>query len=833
MNTIDQFTYVTKQLDIPVVLTCDPHFQTPDQASYQEVLHSIRDRREFDESRIIREGYQWPADELFEAVKTLFPSLEWETIFENVNRIADSCSVEMPTGSVPRFPMSEEDDAKDLLFQLCAEGVKTRGLNTLSSDARKVYADRLRKELQLIQSKDYSDYFLIVSDICRWSKENGILVGPARGSAAGSLVCFLTGITEINPLEHDLVFERFIDESRYDLPDIDIDFEDDRREEVKTYMAEKYGEDKVCSVATFAAFKGKNSLDEVGKSFQIPKGDISTVKKFLIDRSGGDMRSELTIKDTFEMSEEPQKIMEQYPDLRYSMALEGQLRHMGKHAAGVIVGDRPLQEIIALYQRDGKQLSSVEMKDATSLGLVKIDILGITELSILSRAAALIGMDPLDYYNISLTDEKTMQGFRDLDVGGIFQFEGDSTKSVLRQIPNLNDFEQLAACVALSKPGPAHSGGTTKYLARAKGATDVKGFDWHPILARITEPTYYQIIYQEQVISIVREIGQMTWTDANAIRLFMSKSQGEQAFEEYRPAFKKGAIANGLTETSARSVWDETKTMGRWAFNKSHAVSYAMLSWWSMYMKQHHPLEFYLARLLKEGKVEKRIRLLMEVSNRGISVLPPKIGMSQSGWSIEEGKALRAGLMEIKGIGAKMAERIIETPNQTRQEFEDNKVTGVSKKKLDFFEENFIFSDQEDVVDFFGLKKYDVLAKISPKREILGDIEDGSDTYPIEIAGLFVEMNYKDIHEERRSRGQSTENIKSPEIAKYAMMLLEDETDRCLVMVDRFVFNKIGQKVWNAYNNELFVVIRGHKIKGWRMIRAKDMKVFDPKKVNK
>ena len=819
-QTIDGLEFLSNKLHIPMVLTCDPHYLDKDQAQVQEILHAIRDRRAFDKEQIIYGAYQWSADDLFDAVKELFPSVKWEQLFDNVCAVADRCDVEMPMGAPPRFILDKNEDVNKVLFMKCAEGIQKRGLQK----AGETYRERFKKEYDLIIGKNFADYFLIVADMVNWAKEQGIFTGPARGSSAGSLISYLLGITEVNPMEHQLVFERFIDETRYDLPDIDVDFEDERRDEVKQYMVEKYGFDRVCNVATFAKFKGRNSLDEIGKVFKIPSGEINTVKKFLVQRSGADMRNELTIQDTFDMSPEAKAISEKYDDLSYASTLEGQLRHMSTHAAGLIVGDRPLNDIIALYEKDGNAISSVEMKDATYLNLLKIDVLGITELSILRNICSLIGWTIFDLYAIPLDDVKTIQGFHNLDVSGVFQFEGDSTKSVLRQLPFL-DFEQLAACVTLSKPGPAHSGGTTLYLANARGENKGR-FDWHPILEDITKDTYYQIIYQEQVLRIVREIGNMTWTDANKIRMFMSKSQGEQAFESYWPAFLEGALENGFDEKKANLVWSNMKTMGRWAFNKAHAVSYAMLAFWSMYMKVHHPLEFYVSRLLKEADKDKKRRLLMEIDGRGIQIFSPVLGKSKAQWVID-GEGLRAGLLEIHGIGEKVATGLIDNNFLIREDFsnKEKKTRGVTKRTLLKLEEVGAFD--EGCEDFFNIKQYDMLDQLAPNRHKLFDIRDYDDAYDIEISGIFKEMNYKDVHEEARSRGRSTTSIKDPHIAKYAMLLLEDESDRCLVNINRYTFQKIGQKVWDAYNNGDFVVIKGLKVGGWRIVRCKEMKVYN------
>ena len=538
------------------------------------------------------------------------------------------------------------------------------------------------------------------------------------------------------------------------------------------------------------------------------------------------MRANLTIEDTFEMSPEAKAIREKYPDIEYAIKMEGQLRHIGKHAAGVIIGNKPLKQIMALYSKESEKgeeafLSSFEMKDISKLGLLKIDLLGLTELSKLKVACHSVGMSLEDLYNMPLDDELILEGFRDIDVNGIFQFEGDSTKSVLRQLPTI-DFNQLVACITLSKPGPAHSGGTTKYIARARGDSSVSGFDWLPVLEEITAETYGQIIYQEQVLRVVIQIGQLGFDDANKIRIAMAKSQGEAIFESYLSRFKQGAVNNGLSDSQAEQLWAEIKTMGRWAFNKSHAVAYALVAWWSMYFKRHYPIQFYWANMVFEKNESMKFKILLEAQKKGFDILSPRIGKSGIGWRIE-GNGLRAGLNEIKGIGDKMAQKLIDSGAQTKEDLIKNKVKGLGARGLEKLEIAGVFSDEK--FDFFGLGRYDALDGICPDRVKLSDIKDWDKEYEIVVSGVFVEMNYKDVHEEMRSRGQSYP-VRDPHIAKYAMLLLEDETDRCLVNVNRYVFNNIGQDIWDAYNNQLFVIVRGVKVDGWRIVRAKQVEFY-------
>ena len=818
----DTFRYLnalSRKVDIPIVLTCDPHYLYSQDAPVQEVLHSIRDRRSFDEKQIIYGAYQWPVEELFEAVSSLFPEGDWDKLFNTVCEIGERCNVDMPLGGSPKFNFSNET-SQSILLNKCSEGIIRRKLE----NAGEKYRERLRKEYKIILQKDFVDYFLIVADMVNWAKKNSILVGPARGSSAGSLICYLIGITEIDPLQYDLVFERFIDENRIDLPDIDVDFEDEKRDEVKQYITDKYGKDKVCSIVSFATFKGRNSLDEVGKIFGVPSVDIDTIKQNLIVRSDADEGANNTVQDTLNSIEEIKSIVTKNKNVRYAEQLEGQIRHMSTHAAGLIIGDRPLNEIIALYEKEGQSLSSVEMKDASILGLLKIDILGITELTVLRYICDMINWSIDDLYALTVDDPKTYEGFSNLDVGGIFQFDGDSTKSVLRQMQELN-FDQLIACVALSKPGPTNAGCTANYLAYMNGNGKESCFNRNEKLINITKNTYYQIIYQEQALSIVREIGMLSWTDANVIRGLIGKSQGEQVLESYWDLFRKGAASNELLDSEARLIWDNIKTMGKYAFNKSHAVSYALLAYWSMYMKQHHQLEFYVAKLIKEKDKDKRTRLLLEIKEKGIKILPPVLGKSKENWIVEDGANLRSGLLEIDGIGDKVASSLVSGNYITVQDFGNKHDRNISKRTLSSLQKYNAFGDGND--DFLGLSRFEVLNKVCKNRTDLCNILETNDGMKIIVAGYINKINYKDVIENARAKGNNTDKIKDQDITRYAIVSLEDSTDRCLVFIDRYLLNKFDSILARARNDDFCVIMKGECIKNKRLINVKEVIICD------
>jgi DNA polymerase-3 subunit alpha len=830
LQTFDKLKLLSEKYSVPIVLTCDVHYQTEGQANIQEILHAIRDRRFFDENNLIEGAYQWDANALFTYVNGKFLG-NWNEIFKNINDVAERCNAGLEKGGFPSFITDSGLTSKEIMKAKCKEGIKRLGLE----GAGKVYKDRFQREFNLIEEKEYIDYILIASDLIEWSKDNGVLVGSGRGSSAGSLICYLLGITMLDPIKYDLLFERFIDETRIDPPDIDTDFDATRRDLTKEYAKQKYGEDKVCDIATFARFKGKNSLDEIGKMFKIPKAKVETVKEFLIERSGGDVRAELTILDTFEMTPEAKEVSIEYPDILKACLLEGQLRHLSVHAAGVLISTRSLTDVLAMYRKKDKEdgertIGSFEMKDSSELDLIKVDFLGLTELSIQREIYEMAGKNMLEIYDIPLNDSETLKSFNKADVQGVFQYSGDSTKNILRQMPEV-DFEQLIACLTLSRPGPAYSGSATKYISKMSGKEGVESFDWHPILKNITINTYGQIIYQEQIIRILKEFANFSTIDANKCRILISKSKGEQEFQKYFPVFERETKGK-ITDEQVLHLWESIKVFGRYTFNRSHAASYALVGYWSMFLKTYYTDEFYVCKLNHEKDESNKLRLLMDASKKGYIILPPMLGKSDVFWKIEGKKCLRAGLVEIKGIGEKTAKLLVSNNFRTREDFEEKKVRGVNIRALKSLDEINGFSDSEAYEgDYFNIHAYDSLDIIAPNRIHLEKIKDWDKSYRITIAGRFVEMKYKDIFEEKASRGQSTDNIRDPEKAKYSMMVLEDETDRSLVQIDRYLFDKIEEDIWKAYREKMLVVVDGQKVKGWRMIRAARVTLFSSEEI--
>jgi hypothetical protein len=444
---------------------------------------------------------------------------------------------------------------------------RTRNANMVRNP--QIYKDRVEHELGLIISKGFVDYFLVTSDIVRWAKDNKIPVGPARGSAAASAVCYLLRITEVDPLVHpNMLFERFIDPTREELPDIDLDFDDERRHEVFDYAASKYGSANVAHIGNFTRYRGKNSLDDVARVYGIPKWEVETVKNLIIERSGGDSRISDSLEDTFTMFPKAQDVLDRYPEIANAVRLEGQYRGMGVHAAGLVISNEPINKFCATLTREvaGRPTSVIayDKKDASYLGFLKQDMLGLATMGMVGHALSIIGMDLEDLYRVPITDKPTLQAFRQNDVTGIFQFEGRATRLVCRDVVP-DHFQHLADINALSRPGPLFSGMAAAYVDVKHGKRERESY--HPIVDEYAGWTYGQIVYQEQVLRIIKELGGFPMTRVHAIRQIISQKLGEAQFESMYAEFEENACAvHGCTPAQARRIWRFMATSATYSF---------------------------------------------------------------------------------------------------------------------------------------------------------------------------------------------------------------------------------------------------------------------------
>lgn len=856
---INQFLEsIGRKLHIPLVATRDVHYTRPSESEIQKVLHSTRgfNRQTIEE---LERRWNWdvklcpPTTDKLMYKRLRGTGLSHRATLESIHsteEIAERCTVELPKMEQIRFPVPAGTTSHGLWLAWLKEGWVLRGID--SKPNRREYVARLKHEMRIIEGKDFIDYFLFVSDAVKFAKRQGIPVGPARGSAAASLVCYLLQITEVDPIFFsNLVFERFIDVTRQDLPDIDLDFDDDRRKEVKAYLIQKYGMDRVSNIGTFITYKSKIALDDVARAHHIPLAALEPIKSVLLERSSGDLRASATIEDTVEQFEQARTVFERYPELKTAYKLEGQVRGMGVHAAGYVVSNEPIKKVAAIYTRtddkgnvkldeQGEQMTVISMDkyDAEEMGILKMDFLGLSNMGLIRIALELVGMTLDDLYDLPLDDYETIKGFQDNDVVGIFQFNGRAMRSVNEDV-RPSTFLEICDVGALARPGPLHSGASSEY-AEVKRGKEIRSL--HPLLDNIVTYTNGQIIYQEQILRIVMEIGGFDWTHAAYIRKIISRKIGEQEFNRQWERFKEGAVERGVPEDVAKEIWGYCITAGSYAFNNAHTVSYGMLGYWTMWFKKHHPLAFYVAALIKLKNETQD--LLRDAINHGIEIRPPDVRESEVHWSIS-GNAILAGFQQIPGIGDKTAAAIVRARDWEYEgqinDWDDlamvYRVGPETIKKIKAFVSH---------SDPFGVYRLPNVLESVRNQLARGDLgrlpspthravevpqSKGTDTL-VTFLGQVKHRNLRDIFEVNNKRGTPLEEseVKYPHLKEWMILTCADETELLSVSFDRWKYPKFKEAIWNLEIDHDLILVRGVK-KGWqswRSIYVTEMWVISP-----
>lgn len=708
-------------------------------------------------------------------------------------------------------PVSSEE----MIWAWIRQGYKYRIAqgNTRILKHKAEYVERTNREMKEIIPKDFVDYFLATSDIVRFAKDSGIPVGPGRGSAASSLVLYWLRITEIDPLAYPLMmFERFIAPDREDIPDIDLDFDDERRHEVREYAVSRYGADRVANVGTYHQYKGRNAIDDIIRVHRdIPKAKGEAVKEMLIDRSQGDSRASSTLEDTVEMFPQAKEIFEEHPDLWKAARLEGNYRGMSTHSAGLVVTNTPISDICAMYTRTDTRTKelltavSVNKYDAEYLGLMKMDFLGLTTMGMIRYALEYAGMTLEELYKVPMDDEKTLAAFTRNDVIGIFQFEGRAARLISREVKP-STFQELADISGLARPGPMFSGTTAEYIRIKRGEAKVPRF--HPIIDRITSFTQGQVIYQEQVLQALAEFGGLPVTRVHEIRKIISQKLGEAQFNASMKDFVANAQkAHKVKKEVAEAVWGRLVTSASYSFNIAHAVSYSMLGFWTMYLKQYHPVAFYTASLRKVDD-EKWGRLIKDAERHGVKIRGVVPGVSGKTWTPGRNSVL-AGYTALAGVGDITADKIVEYAKTNKIKTADDliNISGIGPKSVE------AFRDQIEGDDPFGLLK--VRDALDSVREALSsgeirlrrptvkshDILDIVRGKPVIWLGLVKMREYKDHIEDERARfGREIEeikaNMKSPELATSCTLHGYDDGDEEIYLkINRFDFPKFAERL--------------------------------------
>lgn len=637
------FISACQDFSVPVIATQEIRYLKKEGAFAYEVATAIGQGLKLsDEQRLApvhTNAYAPTADEM---ARWFSDHPEWLSAAEAM--LLD-CKVTIRTNRqlLPVFPLSDDIDKADYIKKLCVAGLKERmGLSALPE----AYLSRLDYELNVIQTMGYIDYFLIVSDFMKFARNEGIMTGPGRGSSASSIVAFSLQITDVDPLEHGLLFERFLNPERVTLPDIDIDFADHRRQEVVDYVAKKYGQARTAQIITFGTLSAKAVARDTARVFGFDNEDMEKISKMISNRPGTTLRTALKENKSLNdwiIAQEERKTW-----FKTAVQLEGLPRHASTHAAGVILSPTPLVDYVPIEEgNEGIFLTQWPMGDLETIGLLKMDFLGLRNLTILEQIRKLLvkgSGQKIDYRQLTLDNAETFQLLADGDTTGVFQLESDGMRKALRQIQP-TAFGDIVAVNALYRPGPMEF---IPLYARRKHKQEAVAYV-HPILEPILGETYGVIVYQEQIMKIAAEMAGFSLGEADILRRAVSKKKRE-ILDQERIHFVNGALKKGFKEQEATEVYDLIVRFADYGFPKSHAVAYSMISYQMAYMKANYPVYFYTAMLGNSaGNAEKTKQLLQEVKEKNIPLLPPSVQKSFSSYSIEEGK-IRIGLNSIKGV---------------------------------------------------------------------------------------------------------------------------------------------------------------------------------------
>jgi len=675
----DQLVSLAQKMNIRMVATNDCHYLAKEDAEAHEILLCIQTGKTIHDNDRMR----FSTNQLYlrsqEEMKRLFQHLP-EAI-DNTFRIAEQCNVELDLGKfiLPKFEIeNSRETLDDHLIREAEKGFEAlfplilrKSKEGSEEEIRARYLDRLYHELDIIKNMGFAGYFLIVSDFVQYAKRNHIPVGPGRGSAAGSLVAYSLGITNIDPIEYDLFFERFLNPDRISMPDIDMDFCPEGRNEIIRYVKGKYGPDKVAQIITFGKMQARAVIRDVGRVIGMPYGEVDRIAKLIPEGVNvtldGALKTEPRLTDEITRSPEVKRLLD------LAKSLEGLNRHASTHAAGVVVSDVPLVDRVPLYknQKDNEDVvTQFSMNDLQSVGLTKFDFLGLKTLTVIDDALESITEEQgieIDLNSLSLDDELTYRLLSSGDTNGIFQLESSGMKDILVNMKP-DCIQDVIALIALYRPGPMSM--VPEFIARKQGKTKISYEIPH--LKSILEETYGVILYQEQVMQIAVTVGGYTMSEADTLRKVMSKKKASD-MEKERPKFLAGAARKSIPEGKAQKIWEKMETFAEYGFNKSHSTAYAMISYQTAYLKAHYPAHFMAALLTSEkDNRDKIIKYINDCKEMGIRVLPPEINQSRKIFRAYE-NCIRFGLAAVKNVGEGAIESIIEcrTEKGPFKSFED------------------------------------------------------------------------------------------------------------------------------------------------------------------
>ncbi len=654
-----------RELDLPLVATNDCHYLKKSDARAHEVLLCIQTGKTIqDEKRM-----KFHTDQLYfkspEEMEREFSHVR--DALDNTVAIAERCQLKLDLGSYhfPVFPLQEGESIEDCFEKQVQQGMERRLRQIrkrrpdFSREDEKEYGERLRYEMDVIKKMGFPAYFLIVSDFINFAKDSGIPVGPGRGSAAGSLVAYVLNITDLDPIEHGLIFERFLNLERISMPDIDVDFCIRGRDKVLQYVAEKYGKDRVAQITTFGTMQARAAIRDVGRALAMPYNDVDKIAKLIPPTLG------ITLQKAFEMEPRLGELQRDDPQVRelfeIAFALEGLTRHASTHAAGVVMADKPIVEYVPLYKgQEDEVVTQYSMKYVEKAGLIKFDFLGLRNLTVISNAVELIrrnhGLD-LVMDELPLDDAATYELLSRADTTGVFQLESSGMRDILVRL-RPEHFADVVALVALYRPGPLESGMVENYIQGKHGEIEVT-YDLEQ-LKPILEPTYGVILYQEQVMNIASVLANYTLGEADILRRAMGKKIPEDMAAQ-RDRFLRGTTENALDLSKANHIFDLMEKFAGYGFNKSHSAAYALIAYQTAFLKAHYPVEF-MAALLNSflSNTDQVVKLINECREKNIEILPPDVNASSKDFTVVEGK-IRFGLGAVKNVGESAVEVVLKS----------------------------------------------------------------------------------------------------------------------------------------------------------------------------
>ena len=654
-QVLPELVRLAKDCDLPLVATNDCHYLRRENANAQAVLMCIQTKSVITDGRPI--GFE--TDEFYYKdtgeMRMLFG--RYEGAVENTVKIADACNFEFvfDTPKLPRFKTPAGMSSKEYLRKLTLDGVKKRlenGTLIYEPQGKSVYDERIEYELSVISGMGYDDYFLIVQDYVNYARSKGIPVGPGRGSGAGSLVAFLLGITDVDSIKYDLLFERFLNPERVSMPDIDIDFADNRRDEVIQYMIDTYGDDRVSQIIAYGTLAARAAIKDVGRALGMSYADVDTVAKLVPHEKGMNLKEALKIKALKEKYDESQEIRTL---IDTAMQVEGMPRNVTVHAAGIVVTDEPVSKYVPLAVSDEAVVTQFDMDVLSKLGLLKFDFLAIRYLTIIDDACKYIAEShpEFDLEKVPLDDKATYELLSAGNTLGVFQLESAGMRQVLSEL-RPDCFDDIIAVIALYRPGPMDT--IPRYIEARHNPQKISYA--HPLLEPILRSTYGCIVYQEQVMSIFREMAGYTFGHADIVRRAMSKKKAD-VLEAERESFLSGTSERGIDESTAGELFDDISSFANYAFNKSHAAVYAVTSYRTAYLKTHYPCEYMSALMTSvQDNQQKLSEYIAECTRLRINVLPPDINHSHMLFH-PDGENIVFGLLALKNVGKQFVENVL------------------------------------------------------------------------------------------------------------------------------------------------------------------------------